>query len=72
MVQHTDTHMGEARVLAHTRMGQPVRVYGQHIYAYGSPICIWAANTRMHGLPIHVWAEYLYGTEHSQPINDQA
>ena len=55
MVQHTDTHMGihthmgEARVLAHTciwaastRMGCP--------YAYG------AAHTR-------IWAEYLYGTE---------
>ena len=36
MVQHTDTHMGththmgEAKVLAHTRMGQPVRIWAAH------------------------------------------
>ena len=57
MVQHTDTnvdthtHMGEARVLAHTCMGQPV--------------LIWAAHTRTgspYGLPIRIWdSPYVYG-----------
>ena len=44
MVQHTDTHMGththmgKARVLAHTRMGQPVRVSAAHMCMGRIPI----------------------------------
>ena len=51
MVQHTYTHMGEARVLVHTRMSQPVRVWAAHThmgcqYAYGT------AHMRMGRIPL--------------------
>ena len=75
MVQNTDTymgthtHMGEARVLAHTRIWATRTRMGSP-YAYRYPIRIWAASTRM-GCPYaygaaytRIWAEYLYGTEH--------
>ena len=67
MVQHTDTHMGtpytymgEAIVLAHTRIyGLPVYAYGQPIRVRVAPIRIWAASTRM-GCP------YADGTAHTR------
>ena len=74
MVQNTDTHMGththlgEARVLAHTRIwATRTRMGSQYAYtgipyAYGLPIRVWAAHMHM-GQPIRVWAEYMYGTE---------
>ena len=51
MGTHTVAHMGEARVLAHTRMGYP--------YAYGQPIRVRVAHTHMgcqyaYGLPMHM------------------
>ena len=57
MVQNTDTHMGththmgEARVLAHTR------IWATHTrtgipYAYGLPVRVWAAHMHM-GQPMH-------------------
>ena len=64
MVQNTDTHMGththigEARVLAHTRIWATRTRMGSP-YAYGYPIRIWAASTRM-GCP------YAYGTAHTR------
>ena len=59
MVQHTDTHMGKARVLAHTCIyGLPVRVWAAHTrtgspYAYELPVRVWAAHVHM-GQPIRV------------------
>ena len=65
MVQHTDTHMGththmgEARVLAHMRMGQPVHIWAAYThtggpYTYRLPVSVRAAHTHM-GLPICIW-----------------
>ena len=57
MVQNTDTHMGththmgEARVLAHTRIWATRTRMGSP-YAYGYPIRIWAASTRMGRIPV--------------------
>ena len=52
--------MGEAIVLAHTRMGYPY-AYGQPMHARTGRPCIriWAASTRM-GCP------YAYGTAHTR------
>ena len=64
MVQNTDTHMGththmgEARVLAHTRIWATRTRMGSP-YAYRYPIRIWAASTRM-GCP------YAYGAAHTR------
>ena len=60
----THMHMGEARVLAYTRMGYP--------YTYGQPIHVRVAHMHMgcqytYGLPICVWdSPYAYGQHYLQ------